>query len=142
MTYFYCKCGEKVLVDDEDLQRISECSWQDTGTALVGRYKGTQMCIANAIMEVFGQKFDHKDTNRHNNQKSNLRPATASQNAANRNPNKLSGGVKGIQLIQRSSLRGTYARYRVIVGKKYIGYFDTLEQAIVAYNTEAIRRWG
>jgi hypothetical protein len=81
-------------------------------------------------------EIDHEDLNKINNKWKNLRQATGSQNKANiraQANNKL--GVKGV--IQRP-----YNRFEVNLKRKYIGTFDTIEEASKAYEAAAKEYYG
>lgn len=89
---------------------------------------------------IYGEwvKVDHKDRIRSNNRLSNLRPATAQQNAANRDYIGNNSGVKGV--YQRGN------RYEVGIKvnqqRIYIGLYKTLEEAEQAYEQAAKEYFG
>jgi len=83
---------------------------------------------------------DHADGDTFNNQRSNLRVATNTQNNVNSRVyknNKL--GVKGVRQTKRGKFEA-----RIRVNKKLItlGYFDTSEEAHEAYVTAAKKHHG
>lgn len=90
---------------------------------------------------VFGKRvlLDHIDGNGLNNQKSNLRECTYSQNGANRRKNtKTLGRFKGV-----SFLRGKWmARLQVMKKRLYLGYFTEEIEAAKAYNDAAVKHFG
>lgn len=88
-----------------------------------------------------GLEVDHRDRDRLNNQRSNLRLATRSQNATN----------KSIQSNNTSGYRGVYWLKRdkkwlarVGINGKFInaGLFKDKRQAALAYNKKAIELFG
>lgn len=82
-----------------------------------------------------GRDIDHIDGDRSNNRWDNLRTATRGQNSANRGPHKNSkSGVKGV------CLRG--GKWVARVKQKYIGSFETLPEAMEAYEQEAAKEFG
>lgn len=85
--------------------------------------------------------IDHIDGNRDNNRINNLREATLTQNQYNRRVKCTSStGRKGVSLARRE---GRYQSQITIGGvKKFIGYFDTIEEGVCAYNKAAIAAQG
>lgn len=80
-------------------------------------------------------EVDHRDTDGLNNRWANLRLATRAQNNANhRQFNKW--GFKGV--FQQSCSGRFMAKH----ADRYLGTFDTPEEASAAYLTEAKRRYG
>lgn len=90
-----------------------------------------------------GFEVDHRDRNRSNNSISNLRLATSSQQKMN----------KGVQSNNRSGLKGAFyhacrpgkkwrSQIKIRSALKFIGYFDTAEEAHAAYMVEAKKAFG
>lgn len=130
-----------VMVDDEDYDVLSKYNWQvdkynsvashktDKGRILIHRY------IMNPSST---EEIDHIDGNRLNNQKSNLRICSSSQNKMNIGPRKDNkSGLKGVSLHKKTNKWGV----RIMVEGKYkhIGLFLNKEDAAIAYNTEALK---
>lgn len=87
------------------------------------------------------QEIDHIDGNRLNNQKSNLRYATSSQNKANRGPRKDNkSGYKGVSWHKQ---RKKWTA-RIKNGSKYehLGLFQNKIDAAKTYNIKAIEYYG
>jgi len=83
--------------------------------------------------------LDHIDGNRANNRIENLRPATNSENLANRcAPKNNTSGYKGVWVDARRKTNSYQAR----CGNKYIGSFKTAEDAAKAHNIAALERYG
>jgi len=80
--------------------------------------------------------IDHIDGNRVNNNIENLREATKQQNNFNRGPHKNNKlGIKGV-----SKHRNKYTARIEINGKeKYLGFFDTIEEARLAREEAEIK---
>jgi len=82
---------------------------------------------------------DHRNGNGLDNRRANLRPATKSQNGANRliaASNK--SGFKGVDL-KKGRWR---AQIKVVGSKIHLGYFDLAEEAARAYDMAAIEAFG
>lgn len=80
--------------------------------------------------------IDHKDGNPSNNKWTNLRQASRSTNGANRGLDRdNSTGFKGVSTTAEGRFR---ARFR----SKFLGSFDTAEEAALVYNTTALEHFG
>jgi len=84
------------------------------------------------------RQIDHKDRKKNNNKWDNLREATNSQNQANREYKKGKRLYRGV----RTSLSGK--KFEAIIGEppKYLGSFDSPEEAHRAYCEAAKDRYG
>jgi hypothetical protein len=83
--------------------------------------------------------IDHRDLDRLNNRPDNIRPATHSQNEANRKLRRNNtSGYKGV--YKHGNKFGVKIRYNRSV--RFLGYFDTAEAASEVYQTEAVRLHG
>lgn len=108
------------------------------------RYKdefGNSIWMSHEILKrrgiIFTDQVDHKDRNPLNNQFENLRPATASQNLANRGKYKTNtSGYKGVSYNKQKAL------YQVRVQRNHIGYFINVMDAARAYDRAAKRIFG
>jgi hypothetical protein len=132
--------GYKTLVDDEDYEYLSQFKWRSQ----IDRYVYA-VCTINGdfqylhhllLLPKIGFIVDHKDRNSLNNQKSNLRYATYSQNNINTNRlTRSSSGYRGVSFHKQSKKWSAdiclnYERTR-------LGLYDTPEMAAVAYNIAA-----
>ncbi len=134
----------QVMVDDEDYEWLRQYEWQvDRHNSVKTHAPGMKgklihRLILNAPEHL---EVDHIDGNRLNNQRSNLRLATSSQNKMNRGPRKdNTSGYKGVSWHSQR-LKWTA---RVKAGQKYIhlGLFDSKEAAALAYNSAARQLHG
>lgn len=106
------------------------------------RVYGKLLLAHRIIWEMFngpipeGMEVDHIDTNPSNNDISNLRLATSSNNKWNMNrPSHNTSGFKGVSLFKAT---GKYEAYIKFNGRKiHIGFFDTPELAHEAYKLAA-----
>lgn len=136
------------LVDDEDFESFSAKKWYSIKTdkhsiyAITKASSHSMAYMHRTIMNAQkGQIVDHIDGDGLNNQRSNLRFATTSQNAQNMRVHKTSvSGYKGVTWRKLDKL--WYANI-VINGKVLgLGNFKIKEDAAHAYNAAAIKHFG
>ena len=126
------------LVDDEDFEALMQHKWYfSNGYAFRELSKPRKVLPMSKQVLKTERKVDHKDLNKLNNQKQNLRFCTASQNIANRKPLSMSNGVyakgkKWIAEICKNEKRlylGSFltrqeaVHFRNEVGKELFGEF-------------------
>jgi hypothetical protein len=138
-----------VIVDNEDFEKLSKYTWSlSKGYASYGRWengkkgKCTSYKMHRIIMNAKkGQEVDHIDGNTLNNQKSNLRIVTKTQNQMNRKIQKNNiSGYKGVTWCKRT--KKWIAQIRVETKTKFLGYFDDKNIAGNVYNLNAKKYFG
>ena len=144
--------GYVTLVDDEDFDRASTITWsgyKNEYTTYVTTRKWDKtakryfsMSLHRFIMKCTDPNIevDHKDGNGLNNQKSNLRLATRSQNMMNRRMQKNNTtGYRGVFITPSK-------RYKAMIGfnKKLmcLGTYATPEEASKVYQDKAKELFG
>lgn len=142
--------GKFALVDDDDFERVSQFKWnachkRHTWYAHRSKkakpYRYTYSMHRFIMDEPEGLEVDHIDGNGLNNQKSNLRIATRSQNACNRGKaahNK--SGFKGIFWSNKDKC--WVAHITVHRQGIYLGGFKDKIKAAQAYDRAAIEYFG
>lgn len=124
------------LVDDEDFEMLSQFKWFITSDSSIYRnihisYSTKCVSLAATIFKT-NQLVDHKDRDKFNNQKFNLRPASCSQNCMNRAKQKNNkSGYKGVS-------KHKSGKWLVQINHTHIGMFSSLEDAARAYDRKAI----
>ena len=138
------KCREKgrAIIDIEDVVTIQEYKWGLNSNGYVETYINDKCYrIQHIIMGVKAsqkRQTDHKDRNKLNNRKSNLRICTSAENAMNRGPaKKNTSGFKGVSWNNREKV---WRSAIVINGKqKSLGSFKDKVEAATTYNIGAIK---
>ena len=137
------------FVDDEDYDRLSKYNWsisQSESSTQIRRYEGTKrdgrwVPMANDVLQLYGVLIDHKNLNPFDNQKSNLRQATHSQNMMNRSKfSNTTSKYKGVSWKKSNKKWVAQARYNGIV--VYLGSFENELEAARAYNEYAKQYYG
>jgi hypothetical protein len=136
-----------VMVDDEDYDFLNQHYWQVDKFKSVGCHtkvdgKRKNILIHRLIMKPpKGVEIDHIDGNRLNNQKSNLRFATSSQNKINRGARKdCKSGYKGVSWHKQ---RNCWTSRLMIDGKyQHLGLFKDKHKAAQVYNDNALKHYG
>lgn len=138
--------GEITLVDDADFEFLNQFRWYaNRGYATRTTDKALMHKLIMGVPKlVKGDKrieVDHEDTSKLNNQRSNLRLVTSSQNKMNSPLRKDSTtGYKGVSLDKAG--RGFETYIWVNKKKRFLGYFDTAVKAAKAYNEAAKEHFG
>lgn len=135
-------------VDDDDFEWLSQYKWGPTNgyamrseiIKIAGKQKTKGIMMHREINKTpVGKETDHIDGDRLNNQKSNLRTATASENQANYGlPKNNKTGYRGVFFHQN--------RYCAVIRHKNklyrLGRYKVPEEAALAYNKAAIEKFG
>jgi hypothetical protein len=111
----------------------------DSGAALVTSVAKRNLYVHHICWFLFYKKWptkliDHKDTNYKNNSIINLRESNTSVNQSNKF--KTSGLPIGVHLRKDRVTKRFQAQIMVQYKKRHLGYFDTPEEAHIAYRIE------
>lgn len=155
--------GKFAIVDDEDYEYLNQWKWYAQKTPTDNYYystaivDGRSITMHRLIMNASkGQLVDHKDRDGLNNQKSNLRLCTPSENQMNKiGKRNSSSKYKGVSLVKqkrRSLLKDGSIKERVYIswqsvininGKnKTLGRFKDEIQAALVYNHASKKHYG
>lgn len=142
--------GREAIVDDEDFEKLSEFKWfvSSMGKSKTLFYAGSHIEKKSSftLMHRFilnspkGKNVDHIDGNGLNNQRSNLRLCTQSENIRNSKQKKSKSGYRGVFWLKSNKKWMAYISHE----RKsiYIGSFSTAKEAAMARNKKAIEIHG
>lgn len=131
------------IVDNEDYHKLIKYNWcVSSGYATRGTNSNGHFKMHRVIMNAKNnEEIDHIDGNRLNNQKSNLRIVTRTQNQMNRKLQKNNkSGYKGVSWCSKS--KKWLSQIRINTHTKFLGYFVNKNKAAVVYNEAAMKYFG
>jgi len=139
--------GLYALVDDEDFDHLNQWKWHadEIGGIFYAKrrsYPDKKMIYMHReILKSEGKFIDHKDHDGLNNQKSNLRICSSSQNQWNKRSKKNSSS-KYVGVYYDKS-RGKWSASCCVNYKTHrLGRFETEKEAAIAYNKKAVELHG
>lgn len=131
---------ESAIIDEEDYFKVANFKWHKHSMGYAVTYDSLGNTIFLHRLILIFAKVDHIDRNRLNYRKINLRPCTESQNKCNRVFKPGISGYIGVDWCK--PMKKWRARLKRC-GMEFLGgYFDTKEEAALAYNKLALDHYG
>lgn len=131
----YTSNGEKFYFDLEDYDLIKDYYWAKNTTGYLSANKNTvfmhRIILGLSNVSWVKNRGDHRNHNKLDNRKLNLRTATPNQNTMNsslRSDNK--SGITGIMWNKRNN--NWYVQIGINGKNKYLGSFENFEDAVKA----------
>jgi hypothetical protein len=141
--------GGYAVVDNVDYVRLTRHRWyrHPKGHAQRSVNVGGRVRTIYMHREIVGapasHQVDHKDRNKLNNRRRNLRLATNGQNQRNREKQAAAASCyKGVGYKLGKNTKPWYARLSVDKTRIHLGYFADEVTAAAAYNAAAAARFG
>jgi hypothetical protein len=142
--------GQDVFVDENDFEWISKYKWHIHGgyaahSKHLGMVDGKQKIKVILMHRLImgspeGYEVDHKDRNKLNNTRANLRICTRNQNQMNRDYFSETSQYRGVHWCKKD--KAWRAQIRVDGKQKYLGQYKCQIKAAEAYNLAAIKHHG
>jgi len=139
-------CGARAIVDNADRDLVSGFPWKLHSNGYVYADRARLRVALHRLIAGAGdeERVDHKNEDPLDNRTGNLRIATASQNGANRGPDRRRAGrtskYKGV------SWSNSKKRWVVYVHKdgktRYVGRSTDEKEAACMYDRAAVEAWG
>lgn len=133
------------IVDDEDYELVCGYRWRLHRGYVQACTKGTTIHVHRLILGLKPKVgiVDHIDGNPLNNQKSNLRLCTSSQNSMNRRKSIVNkSGYKGVCWRYNTNGKNWCATIYKNAKQFHLGYFWTAEEAAKVYDEKALELFG
>lgn len=140
--------GLVAIVDDDDFERCMKFRWHISSNGYVvshirsGDRSDTKQLLSRFVTNApNGVLVDHKDGNKFDNRKAELRFCTKSQNGWNRGKNK--NNTSGFKGVSWDRFKSKWKAQIQVHGKNiYIGRFNDIEECAAAYAEAALKYHG
>lgn len=130
------KTHTSFLIDIDDVALVQQHKWHMSRGYVVTKINGKGVPLHHIIMDMPNSNIDHINQNPLDNRKCNLRLCNQHQNTANTGLFKHNtSGYKGV--CWDSGRKKYMAKIKVYGRTKFLGRYDTPEQAALAYNESA-----
>jgi len=136
--------GKVTVVDDDDFPSLCRYKWAFTsnGYAARGVWKGKTILMHRLLLDApKGVEVDHKNRDKLDNRRENIRLCSGAQNKQNRGIQK--NNISGYRGVHWSSLNDKWRATIDVNGKRHhLGLFYEERDAALAYNESAKKFYG
>lgn len=129
-----------IIIDKADRAIVEKHWWHITALGYVATTMDGKFIKLHQYLA--GKRFDHADRNPLNNRRSNLRPATDSQSAANRGKYKKGQYTSKFKGVYFSRSHGKWCSSLRVDGKRYAADHNSEIEAARAYDAKARKYHG
>lgn len=144
MKTIYLSNGSVVIVDDQDYEFLNQWSWKPAGAGYAARNARWGTIYMHRVLvgvPADGKDIDHKNGNKLDNRKANLRVVTHSENQRGFRTldSRNQSGYRGVNWFKRTS---KWVVRIMVDGKNLnLGYFDDVNDAIAARLAAEEKYW-
>jgi len=135
--------GQFAIVDDADFDWLMQWRWHVSEKGYAIRYSNRKRIRMHRFITgvPLGEEVDHKNRNKLDNQRHNLRPATRAQQAYNRSKHKITTSpFKGVYWDKQKNK--WHARIKLNRKFIHLGFFASDADAAKAYDEAAYIYFG
>lgn len=133
--------GDKFIIDRDDFDEVSQYTWNVGNRGYVLANINGKTVMLHKFIAGISLMIDHKDLNKLNCRRNNLRPCTDQQNKCNMSLRcNNTSGHKGVKYNQKDKLwRASITRNGKYI---YLGGYKTFEQAVAARDAKTLELDG
>lgn len=142
-VFFYLSNGEKFIIDLEDFDLVYEYNWKlDPNGYVISKEHITQKTIRlHSLLKPQYIEVDHKNQNKLDNRKNNLREVTRQENVRNRPISKNNtSGFTGVYWSKKD--QSWYSQITVDGRNIHLGYAKSKKEAIISRLRAELKYFG
>lgn len=133
------------LVDKDDFERVNQYRWRWSHGYASASINGRGIFMHHFVFRkpsVVGNVIDHKNNDRLDNRKENLREVTRAENSHNVPKRSGTSQYKGVSLYTAHTYGENIQKYSASYSARHLGLFDDEESAARAYDTYTFVLYG